>query len=153
MSPRDQHRNGAEDLWGELPTVDGVRTPSRILEEQSAVLADKTKHVLTGRIAPLTDSRQDGPKEFIFDYHIDAPTLNYTFTAFRVSHPLELYPVSVSSVLGAHASTKYLAKTEKEYKRLLRELFQSHQMKNLIRSLLSLTQQPAKKRHSKHAPR
>lgn len=153
MSPREQNRNGSEDLWGELPAVDSVRTPARILEQQSVVLAAKTRQLLRGRIAPQTDSRQEGAKEFIFDYHIDAPTLNYTFAAFRVSHPLELYPVSVSAVLGAHASSKYLAKNEKEFKRLLRELFQSHQMKNLLRSLLALTQQPAKKRNSKSVPR
>lgn len=153
MSQRDQNRNGSEDLWGELPAVDAVRTPARILEEQSAILAEKTRQLLSGRIAPQTDSRPDGPKELIFDFHIDAPTLKYTFTAFRVSHPLELYPISVSAVLGAQSSSKYQAKDEKEFKRLLKELFQSHQMKNLIRSLLALMQQPGRKKNSKTVPR
>ena len=41
----------SDDLWGDLPTREKLRTPASILREQGAILEKKTDGLLIGRVA------------------------------------------------------------------------------------------------------
>jgi hypothetical protein len=84
-----------KNLWGDLSTLEVVRTPKAILEEQAAVLREATQGMLT---AQVVDGRDEPRKEdFLYEFEIIAPALNYRYTLLWISHGVDLFPVSVGS--------------------------------------------------------
>src|SRR5580700_1642574 len=83
------------NLWGDLTTLEKVRTPKSILQEQASYLTQATEGVLVGS---LDDARLSGRGSFTYDLEVEVPALNgYTFTLLRINHSVELYPVQVTS--------------------------------------------------------
>ncbi len=83
-----------KNLWGELPSVEDVRTPTLILKEQAALLADMTQSVLYGEVT--FGKSRSGADKFELELRIVAPALdNYTYDAVVVMQPLALYPLKV----------------------------------------------------------
>jgi hypothetical protein len=79
------------NLWGQLPQIDKIRTPTEVLREQASALGDMTSGTLQGEV---TVSPREG--SFNVDLDIVAPALdNYRFNVLEASHDLNLYPVKV----------------------------------------------------------
>jgi len=82
-----------QDLWGEFPLEETVRTPLAILREQATLLGQKTENVLQGRVS-LGRSRSGN--EFVASLYIEAPALDdYSYLALTIRYPVALYPVLV----------------------------------------------------------
>jgi len=84
-----------ENLWGDLPTAEGLRTPVFLLREQAEVFTKAYKGVLTGRVS-TTRSGVD------LNHHLQivAPALGqYTFGILSVTHGVQIYPAVVINLL------------------------------------------------------
>jgi hypothetical protein len=78
------------DLWGGFQPAE-VRSPLSILRQQASLLGDKTGHLVEARV----DSRAQY-KEFFHSFRLVVPALDdYTYELFRISHTIDLYPISV----------------------------------------------------------
>ena len=77
------------DLWGQFEPAESS-SPLTILRGQAALLGDKTKHVVEARV----DATAAGGK-FVHSFRLVVPALDhYQYELFRVSHAIDLYPVS-----------------------------------------------------------
>ena len=86
-----------QDLWGEIPIGEAVRTPYVILGEQALLLGQKTKNVLEGR---ATRRLKDG-KFFVVILYVVAPVLDgYTYGLVRVTHGPKLYPLRFEDLVS-----------------------------------------------------
>lgn len=118
----------AENLWGELPTGEGLRTPVAILQEQAKFLTDLTKGLLVGRVVIRNENNQLGA-----NFAIVAPTLNnYTNILFSITYPIELYPLNFYMQNRGESISSELSFIVK-----LRTVLSSDQTKKLINALLA----------------
>lgn len=120
-----------DDLWGDLPEVQSLRTPLVILKEQSELLNEKTEGLLVGEIK----QSQNGTK-FVYELMIVAPTLNnYTYHLLTAIHDIGFYPVRLIDRMIS--TDKGSCSNEEEYKNGLRDIFSSEKNKNVISKLLT----------------
>jgi hypothetical protein len=88
------------DLWGDLPDAANLQSPEDILQEQAALLREKTGGKLVGVVEPVERESWGGRSisrpDFEYVFLIRAPLLNdYTYTICQVSHGISFYPVWV----------------------------------------------------------
>lgn len=120
-----------EDLWGDMPDVETLKTPLLILKEQAELLQEKTKGMLVGQIV----ASQNG-QNFTYTFSIVAPTLNnYTYRVLMVSHALGFYPAVVYDSQKNNIAIS--CENEEEYKKCLSGLFSSEKNKAAISKLLT----------------
>ena len=119
------------NLWGsfeDLPTLD---TPLSILKDQANHLAMATSGILIGEV----DSLSLGAARFTYELDIVAPALNgYRYTAVRISHDIELYPVKVDS---PGLEDVVICEDEEVFAMILHECFTSPKIRKVIASLLA----------------
>lgn len=167
------------DLWPDDMNGGNVKAPVKILREQAALLGQKTSNVVKASVKPVpedfaamlsqanktipspTQSSFDGdPITFRYSFNIEAPTLNYTFRAFIVSHSIALYPVFFDLDGGfrddlAHHSKGYIkvkgfdapnlkivADDEEQFMAILGEILASTRIRNVVGALLAQTEEP-----------
>jgi hypothetical protein len=101
------------DFWPENIADSNLVTPITILKEQAALLGEKTRQLVKGEVVTQTTGT------LLFHYfYIAAPTLNYRFELFNISHGVNFYPLVM----------RYLNNTislgsEEEFKAKLKEIF------------------------------
>ena len=86
-----------EDLWGDLPkAADSVNMPKSILEEQAALLSEKTNRILEGYI----DAEHDSPDSALFSLYIVVPRLgDYKCGVTRLQYnPIHIYPAKLFDI-------------------------------------------------------
>src|SRR4051812_1203575 len=117
------------NLWGDLKNVAIPKTPASILKEQAAYLTKTMSAILTGEVS---SSVQYGV--FQYSLNIVAPALNnYSYTAVKIFHGIELYSVTVSADLNDEMECR----DEKEFTAALASALTSPRVKNAIASLLA----------------
>jgi len=125
----------SDNLWGEIPKKGSLRTPITILREQATVLGQATNNVLQGDV---TTGRETFGSEFQMTLSIVAPALdNYRFSLLRVTHDLELFPVTVYDLVN---DTQYQCSDEASFLHALKEILSSKSTHRIIDSLLSQSQ-------------
>lgn len=125
--------NDVTDLWGEIVT-EPIRTPLAILREQGAILERRTNGTLTVKIV----SQSFESESFSHTFYINASHLNYSYGAFVIHHPIELYPVEVvSESLIPFGGKVQQAHNEDQFLQLLGRVLQSDKIQKVIRALLS----------------
>ncbi len=120
----------ANNLWGELPDGEGIRTPYSILKEQITFLEQGTKGLLTGSIA-----RQSSSNQTTLILQIIAPALNnYSFEVTTIKHEMSLYPLDIAN----HARGVWTrCADEQAFMTNLEEILKSPRVKNVISGLLA----------------
>jgi len=119
-----------QNLWGELPVVEKVRTPLSILREQAALLGQTSEKLLEGEVVVTSDS----PDQIEAHLNIVAPTLGgYSVTILSIRHGLEMYPVTVQHALVE--GTRISAKNEEAYLDALKRIFTSESVRKVITAL------------------
>jgi hypothetical protein len=119
----------AEDLWGDLPTGDTMRTPHAVMLEQANLLTKKTSGMLVSDVARGTQSDR-----FINQLFIMAPSLNnYRYNVISVSHDVTLYPARIFSAPFPNRTVE----DEEELKVALREAFTASEVRKVISALLA----------------
>jgi len=119
-----------EDLWGALPDVGNLRTPSVVLKEQAELLKEKTKGLLVGEIRPS----QQGTR-FSYELQIVAPTLaQYKYAVLSVTHDIGFYPLVLRD---ARTTVKETCTDEAEFVSALRVALTSESTRDVIARLLT----------------
>ena len=128
----------ARNLWPDIES-ETVLTPVAILREQADLLGQKTKNVVTARVAGGRimpgPSLIHIPPGFAYTLSLVAPALdNYAYDILRVRHGMQIYPVEVSDLVR---NTHLQAATEEEFLVALGELLGSPEVKKVIQVLLA----------------
>ena len=116
-----------DDLWPENIADANLITPVTILKEQAALLGEKTKQLVTGEVVTQTSGSL-----FVHYFYIVAPTLNYTFELFQVSHGINFYPLILR-----HLNTTTQLTSESEFKDKLKDILSSQHTLNVVHSILA----------------
>ena len=115
------------DLWPENIADSNLVTPITILKEQAALLGEKTRQLVKGEVATQTTGNL-----FIHRFYIAAPTLNYKFELFNVSHLVNFYPLTLT-----YLNTVSQIKSEAEFKEKLKEILSAPHTLNVVHSILA----------------
>ena len=122
-------------LW---PTDFGERldllTPLLILRQQGAILGERTKNIVLGRVS--THSEGDS---FVQRFSVHCPPLGYQIELFSVKHGIELYPATV--VFPNEQGQNKEAADPDHLKTLLKDIFARPKTKQIIASLLAQSRQ------------
>ena len=117
----------SNDLWPANIADSHLITPVTILKEQAALLGEKTRQLVKGEVVTQTTG------SLLFHYfYIAAPTLNYRFELFNISHKVNFYPL----VMRYANNTTSLA-SEDAFKEKLKEILTSQHTLNVVHSIIS----------------
>ena len=121
----------SENLWGDLPAPEGgMITPATILNEQAAVLGERTNNVLFCRVYVVGKSTS-----IELDMDIVATALDgYRYTLLKVSHPVLLYPLTMFDLTRER---KFECANEDEFRQDLKDILSSPEVHKVISALLS----------------
>jgi hypothetical protein len=128
-----------KSLWGDLSSLERLRTPKEILVEQANLLSEATQGAIVGVVDSRVESTLFGRdtvsgQEFVHDLDVRVPSLNnYTYTLLTVAHGIDLYPVEVSSETYSVGKCA----TEEAYIELLLKILSSQRTKGILSKLLS----------------
>ena len=115
------------DLWPENIADSNLVTPITILKEQAALLGEKTRQLVKGEVVTQTTGNL-----FVHYFYIAAPTLNYRFELFTLSHGVNFYPLVMrylnDTISLPSAST---------FKDKLKEIFAAPHTLNVVHSILA----------------
>ncbi len=82
------------NLWPEDIAVTEQVSPVSILKEQGALLGQRTKNLVVGRVRG--GPSEYGGDQFRYTFELVAPALdNYRYELFGISHGVEFYPLSI----------------------------------------------------------
>lgn len=126
----------SENLWGDLPPVEDIRTPASILKEQATRLTEITGGVLRGKATFQQSSVSIG--RVSLELRIVAPALqSYEYTVARVGHAIDQqYPLILSADI-AQETLRVTCEDERDFLGALRGVLQSPKIRNVIAALLS----------------
>jgi hypothetical protein len=105
-------------------------TPLAILRQQGAMLGEKTKNIVLGRV-----STQSEGETFVQRFSIQCAPLGYQTELIAVKHGIDLYPATV--VVARDQGPYKDANSPEELKELLKEVFARPKTKKTIASLLA----------------
>jgi hypothetical protein len=118
-----------KNLWGDLSTLERVRTPKAILEEQASYLGEATRGALVGAVDQM------GTGEFLFSFSVRVPALNnYEYSIFSVRHGIELYP---AQIVCAKPLVTSKCKDQEELEKTVEQILSSTDVKLILSRLLS----------------
>ena len=118
-----------KSLWGNLDSLDPVRTPAVVLNEQARFLSEETNFALLGEVLRM-DSPSGG---FLLSLRVVVPNLNrYTFEIMKVQYSELVYPVTVFA-----DGQEFLANTMDEFLVLLEETLKSERVTRALATLKS----------------
>jgi hypothetical protein len=129
--------NQRESYW---PTDFGVEveiTPLTILKEQAALLGERTKNIVEGRVQTKVDEKM----EFRHSLYLVVPTLaNYRYFLLSVHHKPAIYPIQI---FDGTSDREVTARDFEEFKEKLKEILSSDRVKRIIGTLLTYACEPA----------
>ncbi len=122
------------DLWPDDFGHANVTPPLLILKEQGQLLSQKTRGLVEGFVT--TDGRSH---DFHLTFYLRAPSLdNYTYNLLEIDHPLELYPLRISSDLLQDTLAE--VDTEEQFVGVLRRILSSEQTKRIVNAIIAQAQ-------------
>jgi hypothetical protein len=117
----------SDDLWPANIADSNLTTPVTILKEQAALLGEKTRQLVKGEVVTQTTG------SLLFHYfYIAAPTLNYRFELFNISHSVNFYPL-VMRYLNNMTSIA----SEDAFKEKLKEILASQHTLNVVHPIIA----------------
>ncbi|MGA3189411.1 MAG: hypothetical protein ABSF22_20090 [Bryobacteraceae bacterium] len=120
----------AKNLWGDLSSLEIVRTPKTILDEQAVLLTKATEGILAGVVEDETRSRS-----FRYSLNVVVPALNnYKYEILEVLHPLEIYPVRL---LCERPKVDATIKSEEDFEDVIAKVLSSPEVRSVLSRLKS----------------
>jgi hypothetical protein len=116
-----------DDLWPANIADSRLTTPVAILKEQAALLGEKTKQLVKGEVVTQTTGNL-----FVHHFYLVAPTLNYKYELFTVSHVINFYPLTLRQT-----SQNVSIMNEEDFKEKLKEILSSQHTLNVVHSILA----------------
>lgn len=124
-----------ENLWGDIPKGENLKTPVAILREQAAILGEATDNLLVADVVPNKQK-----ESMTLHFYVTAPALdNYRFHLFQVDHQIELYPLEVET-----DEVVYQCSDENSFKGALKAILSSPKVHRIISSLLAQSKEVGK---------
>ena len=125
-----------ENYWPTDFGVDVEITPLTILQEQAALLGERTKNVVEGRVQTKVE---DG-MEFYHSLFLIVPTLgNYRYFLLSVRYRPAVYPIRV---FDATTDREVEARDVDEFKEKLKAILSSDRVRKIIGTLLTYASSP-----------
>jgi hypothetical protein len=122
-----------KNLWGDLTSLEVVRTPKTVLEEQANLLTKATKGVLFGVVEDASY-----PGQFQYNLDVRVPSLNnYSYTILSVSHSLDLFPLRLRAERPA---TDVKIDSDDQFEDLLERILSSSEVRSALSRLKSQVQ-------------
>jgi hypothetical protein len=115
-----------EDLWPENIADSNLVSPVTILKEQAVLLGEKTKQLVQGEV-----ETQALGNIITHRFNIVAPTLNYRYELFKMSHQVAFYPLTLQFL------SPTMIPSEADLKENLKRIFSSQHTLNVIHSILA----------------
>ena len=143
-----------DDLWPEKLESAKIRPPVAILKEQASLLGKKTKNVVEGRVASISDIGSDNIE---YAFFLAAPALgDYRYRLFTMNHDIRMYPLiitiehetyqevnpekpeqeSVQAMLW-RTRNQVKADNEAEFLALLKKIFAATKTRQIIAAILA----------------
>lgn len=128
-----------EDYWGNLTTKKPKDSPRQILEEQVAILEDKTENQLTGSVASQAIGNRMRTTLAVI-----VPELDYRLDLVTIDHDVNaegFYPLRIENNL---TNTKASCEKEDMFKIKLKEILSSSQTTSTLQKLLEAIPMPSR---------
>jgi hypothetical protein len=141
------------DLWPDGIEQTRIRSPVTILREQGSLLGRKTKNLVQGEVLESASTKEN---QLVYSFFLVAPALShYRYKLLTTYHDAGLYPVQVDVEDGimeevdsqfeieigdnnGHLTAITLeASSEENFLELLRQIFRSKKVKQVVTGLLS----------------
>jgi len=124
----------SKSLWGSIGDEPVFRTPTAILKEQAAALAQQTDDLLRGKVVVVAKA-----DTFLLDLSIVAPLLdNYKFDVLHVEHGVEQYPASiVPAWLRYQAGEVRKCANEESFTAALESILSSERVRKIVHALIA----------------
>ncbi len=116
-----------DDLWPANIADSKLTTPVTILKEQATLLGEKTRQLVKGEVVTQTTGNL-----FVHYFYIVAPTLDYKYELFTLSHGISFYPAVLK-----YLNNTLQALTEDSLKDRLKEILTSQQTVTVVQSILA----------------
>jgi hypothetical protein len=123
----------ADDFWPDDIGDSSIVTPVTILKEQAAALGPKTKGLVTAEVSP---TQTGNPQYLAYIFSLSAPTVNYRYQMFTVTHPISLYPVTAN-----YKNTSASLQGENEFRAWLKTVLSSEETKRTVAALIAQAKQ------------
>ncbi|MEK6301201.1 MAG: hypothetical protein AABO41_10805 [Acidobacteriota bacterium] len=124
------------NLWPEDIAVTQIVAPVAILKEQAALLGERTKNLVEGRVTQRKRDFMDFSK-LTYDFDLVAPALDhYQYRLFSISHNVEFYPLTIDNSDALNDSQLHV-NDEEEFLHALGQIFSSEKTKGVIKSLVA----------------
>ena len=124
------------NLWPEDIALTQIVAPVAILKEQAALLGERTKNLVEGRV---TQRKRDYlyPLTLTYDFDLVAPALDhYQYRLFSISHDVEFYPLTIDNSDALNDNQLHV-NDEEEFLSALGQIFSSDKTKGVIKSLVA----------------
>jgi len=139
----------AESLWGNIPELNEIETPMKILREQAEILSERTGGKLEAKVIPRwkgtsrdgvgEEKHNDDLKELNIDLAITSPNLEKHFVnVLRISHQMQVYPTTMVNFL-IYPFEYLTANSADEFKAHLGKVLSSEELKEEIKEMLIKT--------------
>lgn len=125
------------NLWPDDIAVTEQVSPVSILKEQGALLGQRTKNLVEGRVRG--GPSEYGTREFHYSFELVAPALdNYRYELFSISHGVEFYPLSIDWNPPDRTLFKGSGiENEEQFLKALEMIFSSEKTRKVISSLIA----------------
>ncbi len=117
-----------DDFWPSNIADSQMTTPVIILKQQAALLGEKTRNLVQGEVLTQTVGNM-----FVHHFYLSAPTLNYKYELFQISHGISFYPLAWR--LGNQEGSSLA--DEEQFKEWLKTIFASQHTLNVVHSILA----------------
>lgn len=125
-----------DDFWAPDFASTAVTTPKAILQQQAALLAQKTGDVLQGQVTATPQPSGD----FSVVFELFLPSLDYRYKLLTIEHPVSLYPLKMWS-LSPDIGTEYWdCPNEAVFKESLRQILGGAETTKLVSAMIAQTQ-------------
>jgi hypothetical protein len=118
-----------DDLWPSNIGDTTLVTPVSILKEQSELLGQKTRQLVSGEVTTQTTGNL-----FVHSFYLWAPALGYRYELFRASHGVSFYPLNLT-----YLNNNTQIKSEAEFKERLKEIFSAQHTVTTVQSILAMS--------------
>ena len=129
--------SATQDLWPEI-TPEEITPPVAILREQASKLGPKTNNLVEATVYSITAPTGDR-KHAMF---LEAPSLDYRYELFSITHGIEQYPLEIQPNIPMQA---HQIQDEDEFLAALKQIFSHPKTLHIINVLLSEIQSETEK--------
>ncbi len=118
------------NLWGDLPAAESLRTPLHMLKEQASILTKLTNGVLEGHVSTTRSGRK-----LDHTLAIIAPALQgYVYLVVTVNHDIAIYPIRIHDDVEGRT---FEVKDEAGFTQVIGDILSSQKVKSVIAGLLA----------------